>query len=136
MNSNGKWLMLLNGCPRLIKQYVLFLFFIAACAFRYNGLSFVYLIYLLLIPLFPEPTKITMQGKMFLVSFFRMCGGHSTRKNLWVVEGEVLTIFLLLNELTCNAYCKFPDTVVPLYAGFGSEGSHDAILATGCSRAV
>uniref|UniRef100_A0A8C4JWY3 Piezo type mechanosensitive ion channel component 2 n=1 Tax=Dromaius novaehollandiae TaxID=8790 RepID=A0A8C4JWY3_DRONO len=35
---------------------------IAACAFRYNGLSFVYLIYLLLIPLFSEPTKATMQG--------------------------------------------------------------------------
>ncbi|KAG9479078.1 hypothetical protein GDO78_012632 [Eleutherodactylus coqui] len=30
--------------------------------FRYNGISFVYLIYLLLIPLFSEPTKITMQG--------------------------------------------------------------------------
>lgn len=39
------------------------LFPIAACAFRYNGLSFVYLIYLLLIPLFSEPTKATMQGK-------------------------------------------------------------------------
>ncbi|XP_077040220.1 piezo-type mechanosensitive ion channel component 2 isoform X3 [Agelaius phoeniceus] len=34
----------------------------AACAFRYNGLSFVYLIYLLLIPLFSEPSKATMQG--------------------------------------------------------------------------
>ncbi|XP_036857006.1 piezo-type mechanosensitive ion channel component 2 isoform X2 [Manis javanica] len=33
-----------------------------ACAFRYNGLSFVYLIYLLLIPLFSEPTRVTMQG--------------------------------------------------------------------------
>ncbi|XP_031802511.1 piezo-type mechanosensitive ion channel component 2 isoform X4 [Sarcophilus harrisii] len=33
-----------------------------ACAFRYNGLSFVYLIYLLLIPLFSEPTRMTMQG--------------------------------------------------------------------------
>lgn len=35
----------------------------AACMFRYNALSFVYLIYLLLIPLFPEPTSTTMQGK-------------------------------------------------------------------------
>ncbi|XP_047666735.1 piezo-type mechanosensitive ion channel component 2 isoform X3 [Tachysurus fulvidraco] len=34
----------------------------AACLFRYNVLSFVYLIYLLLIPLFAEPTKTTMQG--------------------------------------------------------------------------
>ncbi|XP_042607887.1 piezo-type mechanosensitive ion channel component 2-like isoform X2 [Cyprinus carpio] len=34
----------------------------AACLFRYNWLSFVYLIYLLLIPLFAEPTKTTMQG--------------------------------------------------------------------------
>ncbi|XP_064202838.1 piezo-type mechanosensitive ion channel component 2-like [Anguilla rostrata] len=30
--------------------------------FRYNGLSLVYLIYLLLIPLFAEPTRTTMQG--------------------------------------------------------------------------
>uniref|UniRef100_A0A4W5QZX4 Piezo-type mechanosensitive ion channel component 2a, tandem duplicate 2 n=1 Tax=Hucho hucho TaxID=62062 RepID=A0A4W5QZX4_9TELE len=37
-------------------------FCVAACLFRYNGLSFIYLIYLLLIPLFPEPTKTTMQG--------------------------------------------------------------------------
>lgn len=35
----------------------------AACLFRYNALSFVYLIYLLLLPLFPEPTSTTMQGK-------------------------------------------------------------------------
>uniref|UniRef100_A0AAY5L846 Piezo-type mechanosensitive ion channel component n=1 Tax=Esox lucius TaxID=8010 RepID=A0AAY5L846_ESOLU len=34
----------------------------AACLFRYNGLSLVYLIYLLLIPLFSEPTRTTMQG--------------------------------------------------------------------------
>ncbi|KAM9427187.1 piezo-type mechanosensitive ion channel component 2-like [Salvelinus alpinus] len=33
-----------------------------ACLFRYNGLSFLYLIYLLLIPLFSEPTSTTMQG--------------------------------------------------------------------------
>ncbi|XDV46790.1 hypothetical protein PO909_016627 [Leuciscus waleckii] len=33
-----------------------------ACLFRYNWLSFVYLIYLLLIPLFAEPTKTTMRG--------------------------------------------------------------------------
>ncbi|XP_034063652.1 piezo-type mechanosensitive ion channel component 2 isoform X3 [Gymnodraco acuticeps] len=33
-----------------------------SCLFRYNGLSFVYLIYLLLIPLFAEPTSTTMQG--------------------------------------------------------------------------
>ncbi|CAL8369544.1 unnamed protein product, partial [Boreogadus saida] len=32
------------------------------CLFRFNGLSFVYLIYLLLIPLFAEPTSTTMQG--------------------------------------------------------------------------
>ncbi|XP_067308925.1 piezo-type mechanosensitive ion channel component 2 isoform X2 [Pseudorasbora parva] len=34
----------------------------AACLFRYNVLSFIYLLYLLLIPLFPEPSSITMQG--------------------------------------------------------------------------
>ncbi|KAK3571030.1 hypothetical protein QTP86_001278 [Hemibagrus guttatus] len=32
------------------------------CLFRYNVLSFVYLIHLLLVPLFAEPTKTTMQG--------------------------------------------------------------------------
>ncbi|TRY55216.1 hypothetical protein DNTS_032685 [Danionella cerebrum] len=34
----------------------------AACLFRFNGLSFIYLLYLLLIPLFPEPSIITMRG--------------------------------------------------------------------------
>uniref|UniRef100_A0A3P8WGM9 Piezo type mechanosensitive ion channel component 2 n=1 Tax=Cynoglossus semilaevis TaxID=244447 RepID=A0A3P8WGM9_CYNSE len=34
----------------------------AACLFRYNALSFVYLVYLLLIPLFAEPTSTSMQG--------------------------------------------------------------------------
>ncbi|KAL4616870.1 piezo-type mechanosensitive ion channel component 2-like [Arapaima gigas] len=34
----------------------------AACLFRYNGPSFIYLIYLLLIPLFAEPSKTTMRG--------------------------------------------------------------------------
>ncbi|XP_076837893.1 piezo-type mechanosensitive ion channel component 2 isoform X4 [Brachyhypopomus gauderio] len=34
----------------------------AACLFRYNVLSLIYLIYLLLIPLFPEPSSTNMQG--------------------------------------------------------------------------
>ncbi|XP_073797456.1 piezo-type mechanosensitive ion channel component 2 isoform X2 [Danio rerio] len=34
----------------------------AACLFRYNWLSFVYLVFLLLIPLFAEPTHATMTG--------------------------------------------------------------------------
>ncbi|MCJ8745068.1 hypothetical protein PDJAM_G00126250 [Pangasius djambal] len=34
----------------------------AACFFRYNWLSFVYLIYLLLIPLFPEPSSTTVKS--------------------------------------------------------------------------
>lgn len=38
-------------------------FYFTACLFRYNWLSFVYLIYLLLIPLFAEPTKTTMRGE-------------------------------------------------------------------------
>lgn len=45
----------------------------AACLFRYNALSFVYLIYLLLLPLFPEPTSTTMQGK--LAPHARLCFG-------------------------------------------------------------
>lgn len=49
----------------------------AACMFRYNALSFVYLIYLLLIPLFPEPTSTTMQGKIASASdshaWLRLC---------------------------------------------------------------
>ena len=44
-----------------------FVFISAACLFRYNALSFIYLIYLLLIPLFAEPTSTTMQGKIWLV---------------------------------------------------------------------
>ncbi|XP_062836599.1 piezo-type mechanosensitive ion channel component 2 isoform X6 [Anolis carolinensis] len=46
----------------LIFRLLLPICLVTACAFRYNGLSFVYLIYLLLIPLFSEPTKTTMQG--------------------------------------------------------------------------
>ncbi|XP_036438753.1 piezo-type mechanosensitive ion channel component 2 isoform X2 [Colossoma macropomum] len=46
----------------LIFRLILPVCLAAACLFRYNLLSFVYLIYLLLIPLFAEPTKTTMQG--------------------------------------------------------------------------
>ncbi|XP_043923294.1 piezo-type mechanosensitive ion channel component 2 [Protopterus annectens] len=46
----------------LIFRLILPICLVSACAFRYNMLSFVYLIYLLLIPLFSEPTKTTMQG--------------------------------------------------------------------------
>nr|XP_056710236.1 piezo-type mechanosensitive ion channel component 2 [Euleptes europaea] len=46
----------------LIFRLLLPICLVTACAFRYNGLSFVYLIYLLLIPLFSEPTKTTMKG--------------------------------------------------------------------------
>uniref|UniRef100_UPI00398EE7E2 piezo-type mechanosensitive ion channel component 2-like n=1 Tax=Pristiophorus japonicus TaxID=55135 RepID=UPI00398EE7E2 len=46
----------------LIFRLLLPICLVAACLFRYNGLSFVYLIFLLLIPLFSEPTKTTMQG--------------------------------------------------------------------------
>ncbi|XP_075126814.1 piezo-type mechanosensitive ion channel component 2 [Leptodactylus fuscus] len=46
----------------LIFRLLLPVCLLVACMFRYNGISFVYLIYLLLIPLFSEPTKITMQG--------------------------------------------------------------------------
>ncbi|KAM6918193.1 piezo-type mechanosensitive ion channel component 2 [Xenentodon cancila] len=46
----------------LIFRLLLPLCLAAACLFRYNVLSFIYLIYLLLIPLFPEPSSTTMQG--------------------------------------------------------------------------
>ncbi|XP_072267552.1 piezo-type mechanosensitive ion channel component 2 isoform X1 [Pyxicephalus adspersus] len=46
----------------LIFRFLLPACLLVACMFRYSGISFVYLIYLLLIPLFSEPTKITMQG--------------------------------------------------------------------------
>ncbi|XP_038602670.1 piezo-type mechanosensitive ion channel component 2 [Tachyglossus aculeatus] len=46
----------------LVFRLLLPLCLAVACAFRYNGLSLVYLIYLLLIPLFSEPTKTTMKG--------------------------------------------------------------------------
>ncbi|XP_078397176.1 piezo-type mechanosensitive ion channel component 2-like [Cetorhinus maximus] len=46
----------------LIFRLLLPVCLVAACLFRYNGLSFVYLIFLLLIPLFSEPAKKTMQG--------------------------------------------------------------------------
>uniref|UniRef100_H3AU40 Uncharacterized protein n=1 Tax=Latimeria chalumnae TaxID=7897 RepID=H3AU40_LATCH len=43
-------------------RLVLPLCLLAAIAFRYNGLSVVYLIYLLLMPLFSKPTDTTMKG--------------------------------------------------------------------------
>ncbi|CAN9502681.1 unnamed protein product [Ophioblennius macclurei] len=46
----------------LVFRLLLPVFLAAACLFRYNALSFVYLIYLLLIPFFAEPTSTTMQG--------------------------------------------------------------------------
>ncbi|KAL4623588.1 piezo-type mechanosensitive ion channel component 2 isoform X4 [Arapaima gigas] len=49
----------------LVFRFLLPVCLAAACLFRYNGLSLIYLIYLLLIPLFAEPTRITMQGKYF-----------------------------------------------------------------------
>ncbi|XP_065421309.1 piezo-type mechanosensitive ion channel component 2-like [Chrysemys picta bellii] len=36
--------------------------YFTAISFRYNGLSLAYLIFLLLIPLFPKPTAVTMKG--------------------------------------------------------------------------
>lgn len=101
----------------------------AACAFRYNGLSFVYLIYLLLIPLFSEPTKATMQGKKFIASFFRVCGTQSTCRSFGVIEGEVLSTSPSLSS------CKFPDVIVSQYAGFGAPGL-PTMLALSCIRAV
>ncbi|XP_053570887.1 piezo-type mechanosensitive ion channel component 2 [Bombina bombina] len=46
----------------LVFRLLLPICLLVACMFRYNGISLVYLIYLLLIPLFAEPTKITMKG--------------------------------------------------------------------------
>lgn len=55
---------------------LLFFFFLdsvsAACLFRYNALSFIYLIYLLLIPLFAEPTSTTMLGKFHCATLCKL----------------------------------------------------------------
>lgn len=123
------------GFVRRLSNMLFFFSLVAACAFRYNGLSFVYLIYLLLIPLFSEPTKATMQGEKFIASFFRVCGGQCSCKSFVVVEGEVLSVSPSLSDLTCNTNCTFPDAVVSQYAGFGAEGL-PAMLAPNCIRAV
>ncbi|KAH0619195.1 hypothetical protein JD844_018991 [Phrynosoma platyrhinos] len=47
---------------RLIFRLGLLLSLIAAIGFRYNGLSMVYLIFLLLLPLCPKPNALTMKG--------------------------------------------------------------------------
>lgn len=117
-----------------LNNMLFFFSLIAACAFRYNGLSFVYLIYLLLIPLFSEPTKATMQGKKFIASFFRVCGAQSTCKSFGVVEGEVLSASPSLSDLTWKLYCKFPDVVVLQYGDLGAQGP--TILTPNCIRAV
>ncbi|XP_029467744.1 piezo-type mechanosensitive ion channel component 2-like [Rhinatrema bivittatum] len=46
----------------LIFRFVLPLSLLAAIAIRHNGLSVVYLLFLLIIPLFPKPTPVTMKG--------------------------------------------------------------------------
>ncbi|CAL8369473.1 unnamed protein product [Lota lota] len=47
----------------ILHNLVLPLLLLAASAFRYNGLSVVYFLFLLTLPLLPSPTLVTMKGK-------------------------------------------------------------------------
>ncbi|KAG7473579.1 hypothetical protein MATL_G00097390 [Megalops atlanticus] len=47
----------------LLYCFLLPTFLLAACLFRYNALSLIYLLYLLLLPWFPWPNKYTLQGR-------------------------------------------------------------------------
>ncbi|KAM4609898.1 piezo-type mechanosensitive ion channel component 2 [Polymixia lowei] len=57
----------------MLYNLVLPLLLLAASSFRYNGLSFVYYLFLLALPLLPNPTLATMKGKtgsfLFLVVY-------------------------------------------------------------------
>ncbi|KAI4545141.1 hypothetical protein MG293_005407 [Ovis ammon polii] len=59
----------------------------SACAFQYNRLSFVYLIYLLFIPLFLEPTKATIQGSTWEKAFRQI----DFERNMFVAFMEFFT---------------------------------------------
>ncbi|GCB66207.1 hypothetical protein scyTo_0010066 [Scyliorhinus torazame] len=59
----------------LIFRLLLPLCLLTAISFRYNGLSVAYLVFLLLLPLFSEPTTITMQVRFGLLMSFRLNEG-------------------------------------------------------------
>ncbi|XP_066575227.1 piezo-type mechanosensitive ion channel component 2 isoform X2 [Amia ocellicauda] len=77
----------------------------AACLFRFNGLSFVYLIYLLLIPLFSEPTKTTMQGHTGRL-LKSLCFTSLTFLLLHIIFQITINSLLAWNKIESNFSCS------------------------------
>uniref|UniRef100_A0A3B3CQA6 Piezo type mechanosensitive ion channel component 2 n=1 Tax=Oryzias melastigma TaxID=30732 RepID=A0A3B3CQA6_ORYME len=77
----------------------------AACLFRYNVLSFVYLIYLLLIPLFPEPTSTTMQGHTGRL-LQSLCFTSMSFLLLHIVYQITVNSLLAWNSIASNFSCS------------------------------
>uniref|UniRef100_A0A8C9X2X2 Piezo type mechanosensitive ion channel component 2 n=1 Tax=Sander lucioperca TaxID=283035 RepID=A0A8C9X2X2_SANLU len=78
----------------------------AACLFRYNVLSFVYLIYLLLIPLFAEPTSTTMQGHTGRL-LQSLCFTSMSFLLLHIIYQITVNSLLAGNSITSDFNCEY-----------------------------
>uniref|UniRef100_A0A8C9RSJ5 Piezo-type mechanosensitive ion channel component 2a, tandem duplicate 2 n=1 Tax=Scleropages formosus TaxID=113540 RepID=A0A8C9RSJ5_SCLFO len=97
--------MSVSSCDFCLINFPPSLFASAACLFRYNGLSFVYLVYLLLIPLFAEPSRTTMRGHTghLLKS---LCFISVTFLLLHIIYQTCLNSLLAGNSLDPNFNCS------------------------------
>ncbi|XP_041848667.1 piezo-type mechanosensitive ion channel component 2 [Melanotaenia boesemani] len=77
----------------------------AASLFRYNVLSLVYLIYLLLIPLFPEPTSTTMQGHTGRL-LQSLCFTSMSFLLLHIIYQITINSLLAGNSISANFSCS------------------------------
>ncbi|XP_078144364.1 piezo-type mechanosensitive ion channel component 2 [Centroberyx gerrardi] len=79
----------------MLYNLVLPLLLLAASSFRYSGLSVVYFLFLLALPLLPNPTLVTMKGKtgQFLL----------------------LIVYTSLTFLTLQCFMQIPFTYIPLH---------------------
>ncbi|MED6281183.1 Piezo-type mechanosensitive ion channel component 2 [Characodon lateralis] len=77
-----------------------------SCLFRYNVLSFVYLIYLLLLPLFPEPTSTTMQGHTGRL-LQSLCFTSMSFLLLHIIYQITVNSLLAGNSISSDFNCQF-----------------------------
>ncbi|XP_072220008.1 piezo-type mechanosensitive ion channel component 2 [Leuresthes tenuis] len=108
----------------LIFRLLLPLCLAAACLFRYNVLSFVYLIYLLLIPLFAEPTSTTMQGHTGRL-LQSLCFTSMSFLLLHIIYQITVNSLLASNSISSNFNCSAWETSIR-QIGFESVIGADA----------
>ncbi|XP_023661559.2 piezo-type mechanosensitive ion channel component 2-like isoform X2 [Paramormyrops kingsleyae] len=96
----------------------------AACLFRYNGLSFIYLLYLLLIPLFAEPTRTTMQGHTGRL-LKGLCFTSMASLLLHIFYQIFISSLLAGNRIEANFNCSLWEKSIR-QLGFGSVAGADA----------